>query len=107
MIEPEAVIARGEAETEATAERLAGTGLTDAELEACKRQLKGQVTLSLESVAARMYRAAATELYGRRFRELDEVLAEIDAVGLAQVNQLCHDFFRADAQTLVRLGPAA
>ena len=88
-------------------DRLAGDGLSDLELEAAKRQLKGQVTLSLESVAARMYRAAATELYGRRFRELDEVLAEIDAVDLAQVNQLCHDFFRADAQTLVRLGPAS
>ena len=42
-----------------------------------KSQLKGQVILGLESVTARMYRAAGVELYGEPYRTLDEMLAEI------------------------------
>ena len=40
-----------------------------------KQQLKGQITLSLESVSSRMYRAASVELYGEPYRTLDELLA--------------------------------
>ncbi|HUO52113.1 MAG TPA: pitrilysin family protein, partial [Gemmatimonadaceae bacterium] len=43
--------------------RLAAGSLTAEELASGKRQLAGSVTLSLESVRARMYRAAETELY--------------------------------------------
>ena len=42
-----------------------------------KTSSQGQVTLSLESVTSRMYRAAGVELYGEPFRSLDAVLAEI------------------------------
>ena len=44
-----------------------------------KSQLKGQITLSLESVSARMYRCAGVELYGEPYRTLDEMLALVDA----------------------------
>ncbi len=50
------------------------------ELAAGKSQLKGQITLSLESVSSRMYRAAAVELYNEPYKALDELLGEIDRI---------------------------
>jgi len=81
--------------------------LTPEELEAGKSQLKGQITLSLESVSSRMYRAAGAELYGDEFRTLDEVLALVDAIDAQTVAAVCADFFRPDLQTVVSLGPTA
>jgi predicted Zn-dependent peptidase len=86
-------------------DRVAGEGLPAAEVEAGKNQLKGQVTLSLESVTARMYRAAATELYGEPFQSLDAVLAEIDRIDATAVRAVCQEFFSPDRQTIVTLGP--
>ena len=85
--------------------RLAADGLSDADLALSKRQLKGQVTLSMEGVSSRMYRAAASELYGRPWRDLDGVLADIEAVTVAETRQVCEDFFAPERQSTVRLGP--
>jgi predicted Zn-dependent peptidase len=86
-------------------ERVAERGIVGEELEAGKGQLKGQITLSLESVSSRMYRAAAVELYGQPFRPLDEVLAAIDQIDEATVGWACREFFDPDRQTVVSLGP--
>lgn len=80
-------------------------GLSPEELAMGKQQLKGQITLSMESVAARMYRAAAVELFNEPYRPLDEVLARVDAVTTGDVQAVCRDFYHPDAQTVVRLGP--
>ena len=80
-------------------------GLSPEELAMGKQQLKGQITLSMESVAARMYRAAAVELFQEPYRPLDEVLARVDAVTTGDVQAVCRDFYHPDAQTVVRLGP--
>ena len=56
------------------------TGLPADEVAMGRQQLKGQITLSLESVSSRMYRAASVELYGEPYRTLDELLALIDAI---------------------------
>lgn len=82
-------------------------GLTAEELAMGKQQLKGQITLSMESVAARMYRAAAVELYDEPYRPLDEVLARVDAITAGDVAAVCQDFYGVEQQTVVRLGPAA
>jgi predicted Zn-dependent peptidase len=84
---------------------IAAKGLPDAELAMGKSQLKGQITLSLESVSARMYRCAGVELYGEPYRSLDEMLALVDAVTTEQVAEVAHDFFAPDRQTVVSLGP--
>jgi predicted Zn-dependent peptidase len=81
------------------------TGLTAEELAMGKQQLKGQITLSMESVSARMYRAAAVELYGEPYRPLDEVLARVDAITSGEVQAVCETFYGLDQQTVVRLGP--
>jgi predicted Zn-dependent peptidase len=86
---------------------VAADGLTPAEVESGKSQLKGQSTLSLESVSSRMYRAAGVDLYGEPYRTLDQLLAEIDAITEEQVRAVCHDYFSPDAQTIVSLGPKA
>jgi predicted Zn-dependent peptidase len=87
--------------------RVAADGLTAAEVESGKSQLKGQSTLSLESVSSRMYRAAGVDLYGEPYRTLDQLLAEIDAITEEQVRTVCRDYFSPDAQTVVSLGPKA
>ena len=80
-------------------------GIPDDELAMGKQQLKGQITLSMESVSSRMYRAAAVELFHEPYRPLDEVLARVDAVTSAEVAAVCRDFFAVEQQTVVRLGP--
>lgn len=86
--------------------RLAADGITPEELESGRRQLKGQITLSMESVGARMYRAAASELFGEPWMALDELLAQVDGVTLGQARAVCEEFFAPDRQTVVQLGPS-
>ncbi|MGH7653521.1 MAG: M16 family metallopeptidase [Gemmatimonadaceae bacterium] len=85
--------------------RLARDGIPTAELQMGKQQLKGQITLSMESVSSRMYRAAGVELFGEPYIPVDEVLAKIDAITAEQTNAACAEFFAPERQTLVSLGP--
>ena len=85
--------------------QVAAHGLPPDELAMGKSQLKGQVTLSLESVTSRMYRCAGVELYGEPYRTLDEMLALIDAVTSDAIAEVARDFFAPDRQTVVSLGP--
>ena len=86
---------------------LAENGIPDGELAAGKSQLKGQITLSLESPSSRMYRAAAVELYNEPYRPLDELLGEIDRIDAGTVASICREFFAPDAHTVLSLGPSA
>ncbi len=87
-------------------ETVSRDGLPEAEIEAGKNQLKGQLTLSLESSASRMFRVAATELYGEPFQPLDAILARIDQITPDDVAELCAAFFQPSQQTIVTLGRA-
>lgn len=82
-------------------------GLVDDEIVMGKMQLKGQITLSLESVSSRMYRAAAVELYGEPVRSLDETLALIDAIRPDEVMGVAREYFSPESQTVLSLGPGA
>jgi predicted Zn-dependent peptidase len=86
-------------------ERVCDGDLSGDEIAMGKAQLKGQITLSLESVTSRMYRAASVELYGEPYRTLDEMLSEIDAIEPARVREVAGAFFAPDRQTVVALGP--
>ena len=88
-------------------EKLSAEGLSDADIAAGKSQIKGQITLALESPTSRMYRAAGTELYGEPYRTLDELLALIDSIDSDTVADLCKTFYNPGRQTLVSLGPKA
>jgi predicted Zn-dependent peptidase len=85
---------------------VAERGLRPDELAGAKQQLKGQIMLSLESPGSRMHRLAAVELTRDRYRRLDEILAEIDAVSLEDVRAAGAEFFAPERQTVVSLGPA-
>jgi predicted Zn-dependent peptidase len=87
--------------------KVARDGLTAADLESAKSQVKGQLTLSLESPSSRMYRAAGTELYGEPWHTLDEVLAIIDAITLEETASVAQEFFDPARQTVLSLGPTA
>jgi predicted Zn-dependent peptidase len=87
--------------------RVAREGLPADELASAKSQLKGQLTLSLESPSSKMYRAAGTELYGEQYRTLDETLALIDAITLDDVAAVSAEFFAPERQTILSLGPSA
>lgn len=86
-------------------QKLTASSFSEDDLTAGKSQLKGQITLSLESPTSRMYRAAGVELYGEPYRTLDEVLALVDAIDVETVAQICGTYYRPEAQTLVSLGP--
>jgi len=86
---------------------VAMNGLSEADLAAGKRQLRGQLVLSMEGVSSRMYRAALTALYGEPYRSIDELKALVDAIDLEQVRDVARDFFDPDRQILVSLGPKA
>lgn len=96
--------ARAEAVVREELERLARDGLSAAELEDAKGQVKGQVALSMESSSARLHRLAGTALYGEPFRSLEEVVARVDEVTLDEVAELAAAYYHPDAQLLVTLG---
>ena len=87
--------------------RVAREGLSRSDLASAKSQLKGQLTLSLESPSSRMYRAAGTELYGEPFRTLDETLALIEQITQDDVAAVAREFFAPERQTILSLGPSA
>lgn len=84
---------------------LASDGLPPDDLADAKRQLKGQVTLSLESPTARMHRLATVELYREPYRTIDQILADIDAVGMEGAAGVAAEFFNPERHTQVWLGP--
>ncbi|MEO7040931.1 MAG: pitrilysin family protein [Gemmatimonadaceae bacterium] len=86
--------------------RIADDGIPADEMAAGKQQLKGQITLSLETPGARMYRAAGLELYGEPFRSLDEMLSLVDEIDEPMVSEVCAACFAPSRQTVVSLGPA-
>jgi predicted Zn-dependent peptidase len=81
-------------------------GVSAEELAMGKQQLKGQITLSMEGVHSRMYRAAAVELFDEPWKSLDEMLADVDAISHEMAQQVCAEFFHPDRQAVVQLGPA-
>ena len=85
--------------------RLAKEGLPDDDLAQAKQQLKGQVTLGLESPSSRMYRAAGVVLHGRPYKTVDALLAQIDGVETDEVAAVTAEFFEPERQTCVWLGP--
>ena len=63
------------------------------------------MTLSLESVSSRMYRAAGVALYDEPYRSLEETLALIDAITPQGIADICAEFYPSSRQTVLSLGP--
>ncbi len=86
--------------------RVAEQGLPPDELEQTKQQMKGQITLSLESSSARLYRLASFALYDEPFVQLDELLARIDRVSAQDVREAAARYYHPERQRILRLGPS-
>ena len=86
-------------------QRMATEGLSAEQLAEAAQQLKGQVTLSLESPAARMHRLATLALHHEPHRTIDQVLAEIDQVRVEDVQSVAAEYLVPDRHTAVWLGP--
>lgn len=87
-------------------DRLSENGLGADELEDVRRQVKGQIMLSLESPGSRLHRLASLELHDRPFVGLDELLGRIDAVGLDDVRRVARQWYAASEHFTLALGPA-
>jgi predicted Zn-dependent peptidase len=73
--------------TEEVAKVLA-SGLTDAELERGKGQMRGSIVLGLEDPSSRMSRIGKSELVYPRLEPVDEILASIEAVSHDDVREV-------------------
>ncbi|MEJ2539356.1 MAG: pitrilysin family protein [Gemmatimonadota bacterium] len=85
--------------------RLAREGLPEEELHRVRSQVKGQLTLALESTGARLHRLAASALHGEPLLSLDETLARYDAVTADDVAAVASRFLRPEEMLSVSLGP--
>jgi len=85
--------------------RAVAEGLPHAELEQTKRQLKGQIMLSLESSGARLNRLASFPLHEEPLTGLDGLLEKIDAVTADDVRRVARDYYDPARQLELRLGP--
>ncbi len=78
--------------------------VTKDELERSKTHLKVHLTLGLENTFNRMISLASHEIYfGRQF-ELDEILAGIKRVNVADIKRLANELFDCNYLALVALG---
>jgi predicted Zn-dependent peptidase len=85
--------------------RAAAEGLSESELDQIKRQVKGQVMISLESTGARLHRLASFALHDEPFVDLSALLDRIDAVTSDDVRRVAGEYFNPDQQLELRLGP--
>ncbi len=85
--------------------RLASEGLPADELRAVKDQVKGQLMLSLESTASRLFRLAGFALYDQPHLSLDQLLQRIEGVTLEEVAEVAARWFDPHRQVILRLGP--
>lgn len=73
--------------------RLKTEAVSEEELSRAKAQLKGAMTLSLESTSARMGNRARQEIYFGRFHSLAEMFASIDAVSAEHLQSIAETLF--------------
>lgn len=79
--------------------------LTSEELRRAKNQLKGELTLSLESTSSLMMRLARNELYLRKHIDVSQTLRSIDKVTSNNIWDISNVFFDKDSFCLAILGP--
>lgn len=84
--------------------RVAEDGITAEELRIGKGQLRGGLVLGLEDSASRMSRLGRAELVHDELLDIDDVLAQIDAVTLEQVRAVAAEVF-SRPEILAVVGP--
>ena len=90
--------------TRAELARVAAEGITEAELARGKGMSKGSFVLGLEDTGSRMSRLAKGELLYGNLMPVDDLLARVDAVTLADVNTLAAELL-GRPMSLAVVGP--
>ena len=91
---------------DAQLERLvADSGVSDAELDAAKGHLKGNLALSLESSSSRMHRLGRSELTMGEIPTLDELVADVEAVQSDDIARVIDRVVATEERTLAVVGP--
>ncbi|MDQ6836678.1 MAG: insulinase family protein [Actinomycetota bacterium] len=85
--------------------RMARDPATAEELDRAKENLKGRVVLALESTGARMNRLGSEVLAGAALLPIDEVVARIDAVTVADLSELITELWAPDRLSAAGIGP--
>lgn len=80
-------------------------GLTDKELKNSKEQVKGGLTMSLESTNSRMSRNGRNELLLKRHRPIDEIIERIDQVSHQSIDEVIQKTFRHEP-SIAYIAPA-
>ncbi len=75
-------------------------------LDNVKAQVKGHLTLGMESTTARMHRLGAQELLVGTYHKLDDSLREIDEVSRSDLCRVAETVFDERRITIAALGPA-
>jgi predicted Zn-dependent peptidase len=83
---------------------VAGTGLSEPELERAKGHMKGSLVLSLEDTSGRMSRIGKSEISHGEILSVDEVLGRIDAVSAEQAQRAARAVLRRPLALAV-IGP--
>jgi predicted Zn-dependent peptidase len=84
--------------------RVAEAGLTDAEVVRGKGMMKGSLVLALEDTGSRMSRLGKGELLYDELLSVDELLAQVDAVTVADVREVAADLL-GRPMSLAVVGP--
>jgi predicted Zn-dependent peptidase len=84
--------------------RLQADGVTAAELDRARENVKGRTVLSMESSASRMNRLGSSLLMGVPLLTVDELLARLDAVTLDDVTQLARDVWLPERMSAAGVG---
>ena len=72
---------------------LIASGISDAELNKGKQQLKGSLILGLESTSSWMNRLGKNELITQKHLTLDEVIGKIESISMEQIKELTRTVF--------------
>jgi predicted Zn-dependent peptidase len=84
--------------------RITSDGLTDAELERGKGQLRGSIVLGLEDPSSRMSRLGKAELVYPRLEPVEQILASIEAVTHDDVREVAEQIL-TQRKALAVVGP--
>ncbi|HEX6946383.1 MAG TPA: pitrilysin family protein [Acidimicrobiia bacterium] len=85
--------------------KVVAEGITEEELERAKGSMRGGIALSMEDPNSRMIRLGRDELTGLPHLSVDERIARLEAVDLADVKAVAADLYGSDVRTLGAVGP--
>jgi predicted Zn-dependent peptidase len=85
---------------------IAAGGLTEAELERAKENLKGRIMLSMESTSNRMTRLGRSVITDTEILSLPRIIAEIDAVEPEAIGELASILLAEERLSAAGVGPS-